>query len=252
MFKTTKQQVAGAVCSAMEQRPFQKRVIPKNHKSRRHFFILCAIVPIIFASCSTANIYTKPDARSYAMKHKTLAVLPSNVKVLPSKYYDTAEAREEMEIKQSSIVQEEIINAFNKYASKGKIFIEIQDVKKTQRLLLELDCPNGDCDISPEEIAKTLGVDAVLFSELTQKFDKNVGAGVLCIILGIVEPYLLPVAIIGAIENFKVHDRMKLVNLKLYDGQTGDLLYTYKRVYGFIPKELIKKSPYYRKKNNRY
>ena len=243
MFKIKKQQAAGANCSAMEQRPFQKRVSPKNHKSRINFFILCTIIPILFVSCGTRGIYTKPDATSYAMKHRTIAVMTPKVKVMPTKYKTAAE-REELEKTQPAIVQEEIVELFNKYASKGKIHIEIQDVKKTQRLLLEIDCPNGNCDMSPEQIARILGVDAILYSELTQKFDKETGMGVLCIIFGIAQPYFLPLMIIAAVQNFKVQDRMKLVNVKLYDGRTGDLLYTYNRGGGFT-KKLVKKSPYY-------
>ena len=35
MLQITKQQIAGAnSCSAVEQKPFEKRVSPKNHKSR--------------------------------------------------------------------------------------------------------------------------------------------------------------------------------------------------------------------------
>ena len=39
MSKVKRQQVAGAFCSAMEQRPFQKRVSPKNQRSRGNHFI---------------------------------------------------------------------------------------------------------------------------------------------------------------------------------------------------------------------
>jgi len=38
MITFNKKQAAGANCSAMEQRPFQKRVSPKNHRSRINLF----------------------------------------------------------------------------------------------------------------------------------------------------------------------------------------------------------------------
>ena len=49
MFKFKRQQAAGANCSAMEQRPFQKRVQLKNHKSRGNkmkkvFLIFIAVI----------------------------------------------------------------------------------------------------------------------------------------------------------------------------------------------------------------
>jgi len=75
MFTTTKPQVAGAVCSAMEQRPFQKRVQLKNQRSRGNFTInllhlsICAVFCICFSiSCATG----KKAAETKELIEKTL------------------------------------------------------------------------------------------------------------------------------------------------------------------------------------
>ena len=71
MFKITKQkQVAGAGnCSAMEQRPFQKRVSPKNHKSRRHFKMLIILIfGFLCFSTNIANAQTKKTYYNYTVK----------------------------------------------------------------------------------------------------------------------------------------------------------------------------------------
>ena len=50
MFKTKKQQAAGAVCSAMEQRPFQKRVQLKNQRSRGNLLKMSVLFCFIFCN----------------------------------------------------------------------------------------------------------------------------------------------------------------------------------------------------------
>ena len=59
MSKITRQQAAGANCSAMEQRPFsitersrsKKRVSPKNHRSRNHFLMSIAVFVLFSSYC---------------------------------------------------------------------------------------------------------------------------------------------------------------------------------------------------------
>ena len=90
MFKITKQkQVAGAGdCSAMEQRPFQKRVQLKNHKSRENILFLIVAI-FAFGSCSTYKGIQRINVRneivqvdSYAdegsMPNKKVAMLVCN------------------------------------------------------------------------------------------------------------------------------------------------------------------------------
>ena len=81
MFKIKRQQAAGANCSAMEQKPFQKRVQLKNQRSRRHFLFLIIAI-IMFSSCAQIHLYTaytvpkrdeismSPDLRQFIDKNK--------------------------------------------------------------------------------------------------------------------------------------------------------------------------------------
>ena len=48
MSKIKRQQVAGANCSAMEQRPFQKRVSPKNQRSRGNLLKMIVLSCVMF------------------------------------------------------------------------------------------------------------------------------------------------------------------------------------------------------------
>jgi len=60
MSKIKRQQATGANCSAMEQRPFQKRVSPKNQRSRNNkmkiFLILVAVIGFGISANAQSNV----------------------------------------------------------------------------------------------------------------------------------------------------------------------------------------------------
>ena len=251
MFKIKRQQAAGANCSAMEQRPFQKRVQLKNQRSRRNFLTFCVIIPIFFSSCvSPLKFYTKPDATSYTMKHKTIAIMPSKVKVLPSKY-KKEEDRNELEMSIPLQFQADMTSEWLNFISKGKLYVEVQDANKTNRKLIEIGCPLGNCNMAPEELAKALGVDAILLSDLQVEHYKQIGGGIFMLTAGW---SICPANILVAVSCFNLSEKDEM-HLILYDAN-GDLLW---RCDGFFVtkflndnkivriKKAIEKSPYYRK-----
>jgi len=54
MLQTSTTQVAGAICSAMEQIPFQKRVSPKNQRSRNNLFKILILFCIMLCCSAVA------------------------------------------------------------------------------------------------------------------------------------------------------------------------------------------------------
>jgi len=235
--------------SAMEAKTIQKSAFgTKQQKKRYHFFILCAVITIIFASCSTAKIYTKPSATSYTMKHRTLAILPPKVHLEPNKN-ETVESKQAREKDLTVNAQNTMFQNFYKFGRKYNIYLDVQDVEKTNKKLVEIGCPGGDCEMTIEELAKALGVDAVLLANgnLQRVYARNVAGGIAYAIIFF--PYGTPLGIILACQKTGIGN----VDLKLYDGESGYLLWTYSDKYSFqegqqdeifMMKRMVKKSPY--------
>lgn len=229
------------------------KAINKNELSlesriNRRNFLFFIFLPLFFASCSTAKIYTKPDALSYTMKHKTLAILPPKVH-LEVKKKDKVENVQAQEMTESTDAQNEMNSRFLDFVQKGNLYIDIQSVEKTNATFVETGYPY---DMSPEELAKALGVDAILYTDCVYSKANNVASGIACAIL------LFPYGTVWGIMEAVTPTYIASVNAKLYDGSTGYLLYSYSggvsglgTKYPFLidkaTKKIVKKMPYYRK-----
>jgi hypothetical protein len=225
---------------------------PKSQTIRE--IILLAVVAILFASCSTAKIYTKPDALSYTMKHRTVAIVPATKTVIPTKYTNKLKATV-FSTTNSTQIQEDMTSQWYQFIQKGKMRIDVQNIEKTNRILEEFGYPDGDgANMSPKELAEILGVDAVLFTNCQLMAYKNVSGGVTMILLGLVATPLIfgpAYIVLGIVEMTTVHESNGVV-MKLYDGKTGDLLWNYNNKFidknaGDIMKKAGKKMPYYSK-----
>jgi hypothetical protein len=211
---------------------------------------MIAMAIISFASCSTAKIYTKPDVMSYTRQHKTLAIVPPKVHCEPNEH-ESVESVNEREKALSINAQNTMFNNFYKYGQKkGHIYIDVQDVEKTNKLLEKFGCPYGNCTMTPEELADALGVDALIMTDgdLERIYARNVGYGIVYAIVFF--PYGTPLGIMLACQK----TGLGTVNLKLYDGKSGSLLWTYSDKYSFqklgedeifMMKRAVKKCPYY-------
>lgn len=218
-----------------------------KRKNRINLFILCAFIPIIFGSCST-KIYTKLSATSYTIEHDIVAILPPKVQLEPNKgeSLESKNEREQDLIRQAQITMFQNLNIFCK---KYDIYLEVQDIEATNRLLADNGCPMGNCDLSPKEIANKLGVDAIFMANgnLERIYARNVAGGIVYAIIFF--PYGTPLGIILACQK----TGLGTIDLKLYDGKSGTLLYEFTDKYSFtynqqdnifMRKKMIKKSPY--------
>ena len=215
--------------------------------------VACLIVVLVFASCS-AKIYTRLDAKHYTMQHKTLAILPPKVKMEVNKKDDAErrQAKQEQELIEVKNTQNEEYSRLLQFIKKGKIHLEIQDVEKTNAILLKIGCPNGDCGMTPEQLAQALGVDAIMQSNYVFSSQKNVGYGIAYAIIFF--PYGTPLGVMMACYPTNRAD----LNIKFFDGTTGYLLYSYNNKFGGLnwklvdivdvaTKKAVKKSPYRKK-----
>jgi len=108
------------------------------------------------------KIYTSPDFKQLSNQHKTLAILPAEVKLsykIPPRYTDY-EANRDKEIELSYKVQSAIYSALLSRKTKNKI--TYQDLDKTNLLLKKAGMLDSLGNFTKEEIAKVLSVDAII------------------------------------------------------------------------------------------
>jgi hypothetical protein len=212
MFKKIENSVAGAnSCCAMEPETISKNGASLKSHTSRVLFCLSVCIILLLASCSSEKIYTKPNVTAYVIKHKTLAILPTTMNIIQGK--DSHNVNADVFSKAKSFqMQEDIASAFYEFNQKGKMHIEIQDVEKTNSILKQINYfEDNTTSISSKELAEILGVDALLLTNCQRK------AGVV---------------------------------MKLYDGETGELLWNCNKKSmntGKMFKKAGKKMPYYGK-----
>ena len=219
----------------------------KSHTIRKNLLLLIICIPLFFASC-TAKIYTKPDAASYAMRHKTLAIIPPKVHI-EAKKKDNVENRHAQEMAETANAQNEIYSRMLNFVQKGKIHLDIQPIERTNATFLETGYPY---DLPPAELAKALGVDAVIYTDCVFSKEYQVGLGIAYAII------FFPYGTVFGIMLATMPTNGADINMKLYDGSTGYLLYSYNDKFSGLnvkyvvlvdtaTKKIVKKMPYYRK-----
>ena len=186
------------------------------------------------------------------MKHKTLAILPPEVKI-EMKKNDRIENKQEQERTETLNTQNEMYSRLLTFVQKRKIYLEIQDIEKTNATLRRIGYPNGtSSEMTLDELAQALGVDAILLSNYIFTQTKSVGFGIASAIIFF--PYGTPYGIMMATLPTNSAD----FNVRLYDGASGVLLYSYNDKFGRLNRKYVflvdkatqkigKKSPYYRK-----
>jgi hypothetical protein len=142
---------------------------------------LPALFVLIFTSCGTnKNVYKSSDFETKAYRHHTIAILPFNITQTGHKSKNTTdEAIDEANRKWGYTFQESLQAYLLKYTSKNKKgpIISFQSLQKTNAILTENNLDIEDMyQRKPEELAKMLGVDAVLMTTLENQ--KNFSDGV--------------------------------------------------------------------------
>ena len=143
-------------------------------------FILILFCIVFFSCLSNKNVYKSVDFEKEAYQHLTIAILPFNITQTGHKAKNaTDEAIKDANIKWGYSFQEGLQGYLLRYTSRNKKgpVISFQSIQKTNAILLE---NNIDIEAAyrrqPEELAKLLGVDAVLMT--TMENDKNFSDGV--------------------------------------------------------------------------
>ncbi|UYZ63175.1 hypothetical protein [Hymenobacter weizhouensis] len=137
------------------------------------------LVSLLLTACGP-NIYLANDFRAYAPKHKTVAILPAAVtmQLRPNQARNTsAEQMRDMEFKTGLDFQDRIYAWLLRRSSQRGYTVQFQDVMQTNSRLRESGIPFEELRAhSPQELAKLLGVDAVLTTSVRTNKPMSDGA----------------------------------------------------------------------------
>ncbi|MBC8085217.1 MAG: hypothetical protein H7Z21_18630 [Hymenobacter sp.] len=143
--------------------------------------LLIALCTLLLTACGP-SIYLAQDFRSYAPTHKTVAILPAYVtmQLRPNQAKNTTpEQQREMETKSGVDFQEKIYAWLLRRGQQRGYTVQFQDVLQTNSRLRESQIPVAELrSRSPQELAKILGVDAILTTSVRTSKPMSDGAAV--------------------------------------------------------------------------
>ncbi|QHL88120.1 hypothetical protein GU926_12030 [Nibribacter ruber] len=192
----------------------------------KHFVVVALLAAVCgLPSCNQSrNIYTSPSFTAVAKQHKTIAILPFDVKVglRPNEQRAMTEERHyELERQHGRAIQGALQVHFLQTINKNKEKVHVQDVATTNAILMEKDIqPEELVNFTPTELASMLGVDAVMMGTLTT--DKPLSNGVAAA-MAVYDLLATPNLSMGGPTN------TGMAVMKIYDGATGSLLWNYEK-----------------------
>lgn len=159
-----------------------KSIFAKTYTTlmKKILFALFAL-SIVAAGCGP-TIYKAQDFDSRTATHKLVAILPAEVSILlrPNEMKKTSIGELQQSEENTGLsIQDKMYSWFLKRSGKFKYTVAFQDISKTNALLLKNGIKYADMrSKTKEEIAKLLGVDAVISSRASMKKPMSDGAAV--------------------------------------------------------------------------
>lgn len=155
---------------------------------KKYFLMLLASLGVALTSYSqetAKQIFESPKLSEEIVKHQTVAILPFEVSIIYRKQPKnfSVEANKEQEKSMSTSLQGSMYTFLLK---KGRKYtVEFQDVDKTNILLKKAGMMDNLNMFTKDEIAKILGVDAVIGGKFQSEQSKSeLGAVVTTVVLG--------------------------------------------------------------------
>jgi hypothetical protein len=178
------------------------------------------------------NLYENPKFDAIAKNHQSIGIIPfkATVKLRPKQMAKMSpEQFKRLEISEGKSIQTAMYSWFLKRKKRGKLLsIEVQDPNKTMALLGKEGITQENLsNYTPEEIAKILGVDALISGTYNTNKPMSEGASVA----------------LGVLIGFWGTTNSATVNMSVHNASDGVLLWNYnKKVRGSIgssPEDLI-------------
>ncbi len=176
--------------------------------------ILCSL--FILSSCGP-KIYVSPSFDKIKKNHETVAILPFDVTIISQKLPKgtTLEMIKDQEKSNGYSMQSNVYTYFLRQSGRRNYTVTFQDVDKTNAKFETAGLSYEKLKVMPkEEIAKLLGVDAVISGKMVQEKPMNDGAA---LAVGLV------LGVWGATNEVNT-------TVNIHDGMNGNLLWKYDHV----------------------
>jgi len=155
---------------------------------KKHLLTLSLVLLAFFANAQfegSKQIFESPKLKTEIGKHKIVAILPFNTKISYKKQPKnfSAEANRDQEKTMSKSIQSSLYTFLLRKSS--NYTVEFQDVDKTNILLKKAGMLDKLDEFTKDEIAKALGVDAVLGGSFeTEQTKSEAGAIATAVLFG--------------------------------------------------------------------
>jgi len=197
----------------------------------KKLLLLAIFIGTLTNVVSQTHLYEHPKFDSIAKNHKKIAIIPfkTKVKLRPKQMKDvTKEQLADLEKSEALGLQSGMHSWFLKRKKRGKLSIDVQEPSRTNAMLkkAEISYENIE-DQLPEDLAKLLGVDAVITGTFETNKPMSEGASVA----------------LGILVGFWGSTNNAIVNMNVNNAEDGLLLWNYnKKVRGSIgssPEDLV-------------
>jgi hypothetical protein len=173
------------------------------------------IALVILLSGCGPTIYKAQDFDTRTAGHKTVAILPAEVSIQlrPNEMKNTTyEQLSESEHKTGEAIQDKMYSWFLKRSGKFKYTVSFQDISRTNALLLQAGLRYSDLNRkTKDELARILGVDAVISTRASMRKPMSEGAA---LAIGIL------VGSWGSTNEVQT-------SITIYEAKKGDLVWKY-------------------------
>lgn len=184
-------------------------------KQLRTLSLVAALALSLLVTACGPKIYMAQDFQAYAPKHKVVAILPASVSIglRPNQAKNTsAEQMRQMQIQSALDYQSRIYAWLLRRNLQQHYTVDFQDVALTNSMLRKANISDDDMRTqSPQDLAKMLGVDAVLTTSVQTSKPMSDGAAVAVGVL---------VGAWGATNQANI-------TVNINDGASGKLLWKY-------------------------
>ncbi|MBG6062422.1 hypothetical protein IWX83_002222 [Flavobacterium sp. CG_9.1] len=148
----------------------------------KKLFVL-SFVFLSFLGYSQKQVFESPELASLIKEHKTVAILPFTVKITYKKQPKnfSVEGNRDQELKMSKSIQSSMYTFLLRKAD--SYAVNFQDVEKTNILLKKSGIADKLDEMTKDEVAKALGVDAVISGTFESEQSKSEGAAIATAVL---------------------------------------------------------------------
>jgi len=195
----------------------------KKQKTMKKLLILSFSLIISFSAFSQTSLYENPNFDAIASKHEIIAIVPfrTTITLRPKQMEKiTPEQLVKMQEAEGKDVQLGMYSWFLKREKQGKLRVKVQDPNiSNAKLAKEGITMSNIIEYTPDELAKLLGVDAVISGTFETSKPMSEGASVA----------------LGLLVGFWGATNTAVINLFIHNGEDAELLVNYnKKISGSV------------------